>query len=654
MAKKLFIYVSIIALFISCKRNNEITKLDNSNNIAPTGFNFATTKSIKINVRLLSNLGEPLIGVPVSFHSKKDSSEVLYALTNKQGYIDSKVSVPSYVEDLIVKPHYTGLIKEVKSFFKNNALDLTIGGKLGLVGNISENSKTSQKLISALQTNSQPNLLLNTNFSYLGQYDGLGRPNYLSPSPGNVSAQLLAHLNTSLPEQRNVAFNSPVYLSPNARRNIDIIEDGEVFITFVSEGATYLNALAFYTYPSNNKPATGNDISQAKYVFPNSSGIGAGGGLFSGDKVSLGYHTAGTSIGFILVVNGWSFGSNAVNNNNSKIYSEEAYNEESDYLLKKHTVVLNYEIEDLIILGFEDTNREDKLTDNDFNDNLFYLSSFPKTAISRQNMAKLEAPVDSDGDGITDDNDINPGDSKKAYNTYYPSKDGWGTLAFEDNWPNKGDYDMNDLVVNFRYSFAVNANNEITEMKADYKINESLAFYSNGFGVELPINQSVIDDVRGYINSGKYIKYNVNGTEAGQNKAVFIPFDNQKLIFNSAVNYSEPVRIIIEFLTPQPIATLDPTFYNPFLISDGRRGVEVHLPGFKPTTLANNALFGTYDDKSNANGGLYYIGLNNWPWALQFLETFNYPAETEPIVEKYPRFKDWAASGGTLFKDWYK
>jgi LruC domain-containing protein len=213
---------------------------------------------------------------------------------------------------------------------------------------------------------------------------------------------------------------------------------------------------------------------------------------------------------------------------------------------------------------------------------------------------------------------------------------------------------MNDLVVNYRYSYNVNANNEVVEMKADYKVNQSLAYYKNGFGVELPINQNVIDDVRGYINSGKYIKYNQNGTEAGQAKAVIIPFDNQKLIFDGKVNYSEPIRVLIEFLKPQSINILNAAPYNPFLISDGRRSYEIHLPGFTPTSLADKNLFGSLQDLSNPAQGKYYIGENNWPWALSFVEPFNYPSEGQAVNLAYPNFNAWAASGGTQFKDWYK
>ena len=55
---------------------------------------------------------------------------------------------------------------------------------------------------------------------------------------------------------------------------------------------------------------------------------------------------------------------------------------------------------------------------------------------------------DTDNDGIIDFYDEYPDDPDKAYDTYTPSIYGWGTYAFEDLWPNQGDYDFNDLVIN--------------------------------------------------------------------------------------------------------------------------------------------------------------------------------------------------------------
>lgn len=657
MNKYLLFLVVVSIAFTNCKKKEDITEDFNSNNIAPNGFNFGTSKSININIKLLSNLGEPIKGIPVNFCFANDTTVVFTALTDTKGSINSKLTIPSYIDQMVIKPNYVGLIKEANAFIKDNSLDLSIGGINGLSGNVILNSVTSNQNTKPTTLSTSFYKTFSNSFSYLGTYDVNGRPNYLTAKPGAVSAELLGFLNASLPEEKNIIDHHLVYISPAASRDLDVTKTSEIFITYVSEGANYQNAMGYYTYPTGKKPISLSQISDIKYIFPNASGLGSRGGLISGDRVSLGNFNPGTSIGLVLLSNAWDASAKNVNPNKyESFFSDKNLNPENDnnLNLKQHSVFLDYEKEDLVVVGFEDTNRETGRSDNDFNDIVVYFSSSNANALNKQNMIKLSEPLDSDGDGISDDLDLYPGDSKKAYNVFFPSQTGWGTLAFEDLWPAKGDYDMNDLVVNYRYSYSVSASNEVVEMKADYKVNQSLAFYKNGFGVELPINQNVIGDVRGYINSGKYIKYNQNGTEAGQAKAVIIPFDNQKLIFNNNANYSEPIRVIIEFLKPQSINILNAAPYNPFLISDSRRSYEIHLPGFTPTSLADKNLFGSLQDLSNPATGKYYIGENNWPWALNFVEPFKYPAEGQPVNEAYPNFGAWAASGGTLFKDWYK
>ena len=53
---------------------------------------------------------------------------------------------------------------------------------------------------------------------------------------------------------------------------------------------------------------------------------------------------------------------------------------------------------------------------------------------------------DSDNDGVLDSDDSYPDDVERAFINFVPVS-GKNTLAFEDRWPHKGDYDMNDLVL---------------------------------------------------------------------------------------------------------------------------------------------------------------------------------------------------------------
>ncbi|TAE18276.1 MAG: DUF4842 domain-containing protein, partial [Bacteroidetes bacterium] len=92
---------------------------------------------------------------------------------------------------------------------------------------------------------------------------------------------------------------------------------------------------------------------------------------------------------------------------------------------------------------------------------------------------------------------------------------------------------------------------------------------------------------------------------------------------------------------------------DPFLISNQRRGVEVHLPGFAPTARADRSLFGTADDRSSSATNTWYRSAGNAPWALSFIDNFTYPREEANITQAYLNFSAWALSGGVNFTDWY-
>ena len=75
------------------------------------------------------------------------------------------------------------------------------------------------------------------------------------------------------------------------------------------------------------------------------------------------------------------------------------------------------------------------------------------------------------------------------------------------------------------------------------------------------------------------------------------------------------------------------------------------MAGYKPTKLANTALFATADD--NTAGLKYYQTKNNLPWAIHVSTAFKYPIERTPINKAYLKFNNWAESGGSVFPDWF-
>jgi len=94
--------------------------------------------------------------------------------------------------------------------------------------------------------------------------------------------------------------------------------------------------------------------------------------------------------------------------------------------------------------------------------------------------------------------------------------------------------------------------------------------------------------------------------------------------------------------------------WNPFVVVNGERGKEIHLPNKAPTDLVDLGLFGTYEDTSNPASGRYYKTANNLPWAINIVSEFTWPIEKVSIVDAYSHFFDWAKSSGAEYGDWYE
>lgn len=671
-----------IAVAVSCKKNSDGPDSNkNVKKVAPDGFNYATTKNVSLNLSLKSPKGESLSGVVVSVYrpgSTATENAIFKGVTDKNGNLTAKISVPSYLSTLIIDPAYAGLIRNAQAKINGEAITATIGGSTGFSGDIVPETiptGTSGTSLAAAHTLSVTSG--STVFSYPSPYTSTsnavvnsfttplsyGVPKYLVTSDV-IGSTLLSYVNASLPEGQPLTSTHPNYLTSTNTSTLNITAKSDVWITFVSEGAGNLNTLAYYTFPTGTPPATAADIKSATLIFPNASAYGSGGGLLAGNKVKLGTFDAGTSIGFILLGNAWN--GSGVNVDATKFYSNDWLNPESTSTLQKHTVVLYDNTDQLTLIGFEDLNRQTGGSDNDFNDLVFYASSDPVTGISNVNVPPVAKPSDSDGDGVPDAQDAFPNDPSKAYISYYPSQTSWSTLAFEDNWPNKGDYDLNDLVLNYRYTYVSNAQNQVVTIQTDYNIAAVGASFKNGFGVQLPIPASAVQSVTGQSIKGNYITLASNGVESGQTKAVIIPFDNTDNLINNpdgaffvntltskAKVTGTTASIFITLASPVAQSTLIPSAFNPFMISNQRRGYEVHLAGYSPTDKANAKLFGTNDDSSVPASGRYYLSADNWPWAINFSDKFTYPLETVGINVAYPHFLDWASSGGSSYADWY-
>lgn len=274
--------------------------------------------------------------------------------------------------------------------------------------------------------------------------------------------------------------------------------------------------------------------------------------------------------------------------------------------------------------------------------------------------------TDSDGDGVIDELDDYPNDPDAATDVFTPSELGYGSYAFEDMWPNFGDYDFNDLVVNYRYTNILNSANQSVRLKMNFVLKAAGAKIRSGFGIELDVNPLKISSVAGHSTIGNNTTLDAKGLEASQGKAVIIVFNNthdhmqpaagEEFVNtdpNESIVNNVSFDVIIEFTEPIDPSEIGSAPFNPFIFSTVNRGQEVHLSGKMPTSLADDASFGTSNDDSNIGAGKTYQTQNNLPWAIHIIHNFRYPIENARINTAYNHFVDWAQSGGVLYTDWY-
>jgi len=277
-------------------------------------------------------------------------------------------------------------------------------------------------------------------------------------------------------------------------------------------------------------------------------------------------------------------------------------------------------------------------------------------------------PTDTDGDGVPDNLDDYPLDPTRAYDNWFPTATSFGSLVFEDLWPSKGDYDLNDAVVDYQFRVVTNAQNKVVDIKPKFYARAAGATLKNGFGFQMDqVPPATVESVNGFSIEYTYINLAANGLENLQDYAVVIVWDNADNIIHRAgpssmyntlpdypVGYADTVYIDLHFATPQPLDLVGTPPYNPFIIKNMDRNIEIHLPDHPPTSLANVAYFGTLEDDSDPAIGRYYKTSSNLPWAMNIVQKYQYTYEMVPILYGYNHFAEWCQSDGILYPDWYK
>lgn len=487
----------------------------------------------------------------------------------------------------------------------------------------------------------------------IGYDQNTGKPDDLVWAKNEYPSEFFSRINNALPE----SYVNEAFLTDDSGSNITLQDEAEVSITFIHEGAGYKNSFGFFTFDKDNPPTRPEDIDEV-IVFPNLSYPH----LTNGHRLSLGSFPAGTSIGFFIAANGFWYDTGVKPFPVPYYYSLKGLNPDPTDELKQHNVLIyDAEVEEVII-GFEDLPRA--WGDNDFNDAVFSVKATPSAAIVTEKIVAMPAVDDSDADGIVDNEDEFPDDYRRAFSAHYPSIGDWCTLAFEDNWPEVGDYDMNDLVVRERLRTIYDASGNITGFKISGFIDARGASHHNGFGVRLiGVSPSNIAAANISIDGNVYEKV----PEENQSEAVIIFWRDTHILtdtgqsgscshFNTVkeCGYKEPIPFELDVSFEESPLNLFHSELDFFIFRTDYRGREVHFAGYAPTDLFDFTQLGKYDDTSNVVQGRFFQSAQNLPWALKIHTSWRYPREYIDVLWAYPDYEEWVESSGLNATDWYE
>jgi hypothetical protein len=194
------------------------------------------------------------------------------------------------------------------------------------------------------------------------------RPDNIVPT--GERAEAYQQIMADFPEHKNVKLTKANLFDAAAGKEIVLKNESDVYVTYISEGASYSNTVGWYSYMPNAKPGHPSEV-ELHVLFPHVSDRV----LKQGDRLRLGDQKfpAGTVVGFFLIIQGWDNGS--INYDKETFYTDIDWNPNQQ---QQHILYRQSTIGDLVLTF------EDELTsvdsDQDFNDLIFIISDNPNEA----------------------------------------------------------------------------------------------------------------------------------------------------------------------------------------------------------------------------------------------------------------------------------
>lgn len=590
----------------------------------PNSFDFSTTSSVQLNVKYdvpegYKVLFEVYLENPFitdedgQIVKRTDLEPVIRRMTDDNGAYNGKETIDSdHGNEAYIYTSYIGVPTIFQTKFDGEAITANIGWDTANAPQTRANSMTEAP----------------EGYHVLGRWNAYGYPDYLEKDGITISKEIFNTINKTLKDGGKcpIQYRQSVDFEINDPKG----RNAEVSVRMIGGASGAASTFGYYCY----KPgASKEEIQKAPrcIIFPNTLMSQyyekRPSGLRGGESVKLHYFNSegedkgtefpnGIKIGWFLLNDKfypWASGKGKA------FYSTTELNGDG----RTHTAA--FRIDDFVVLSFEDWKE-----DQDYNDIQFNVWSNPIEAITRPDLPNVK-----------------PGGGDKGY-----SKDYKGIVAFEDNWPHKGDYDLNDVIVKYSSRLNFNNKNEVLSTEDTYELLWSGASFKNGFAYQLNTDRA---NVKTELLETP-TTFPGQGLDADISKATInvllnaldVTAHNQKTVTYKIKN---------SFTTPVPHQTLGIPPYNPFImVHDNLESsrTEVHLVNYPPTEKADMKLFHTGQDLSSVPAS-YYVASGNYPFAIHLsnAESFNTP-ETKAIDSSFEHFIDWVNSNGTNYKDWYK
>lgn len=300
--------------------------------------------------------------------------------------------------------------------------------------------------------------------------------------------------------------------------------------------------------------------------------------------------------------------------------------------------------------GFEDIALLNK-PDSDFLDSnstiLAPRALAPAVELSPEGTASMTYYND-DGDLATG---LNPDEVPALSWIQKPGAGQYNLVAYEDLYPNRGDYDFNDVVVAYNYALGVNDQGQVERISGTAFLLARGSRYTHDWTLRIPVSGLPVNaiDPSSSCTVDRSTAQQAPGPVA--NSGCSIAVGNGGILWKAL-----PDTVALFPGTDAGGATADVPINTQTTIRGPKAAFQITLSN--PVALSN---FGVDDpyilirrvDGSTAEVHLSTKDIQNFPFAMVMPTQWKWPKEKIAIGDAYPTFLDFARSGGTTNLQWY-